>query len=252
MWLCRLRSPMWEAQEIWGCDSVQVRGQEDQECPRLRTGAEGRPCSIPGVSSGPPPFRSMEVRRGSEGAHHTCGAGGLLLSPPTQCKSLLENTLTPQAEIKLASHRGIPRPVRGYLKPTTSPSGDREKGPGLGPVATLADSLTLPLADPQAELTREEGVGRMWFFPCECESCFYEEAVEILRVSEAEGRGAEFIRGFSNTCKNDFMTPQTSEVGVLGPRFHIPSWSLCCLTLGSVSVKFSFDLFSHRLCNFTP
>lgn len=92
----------------------------------------------------------------------------------------------------------------------------------------------------------------MWFFPCECELCFYEEVVEILRVSEAEGREAEFICGFSNTCKKNIMAPQTSEVGVLGPRFHVPSCSLCCLSLGGVSVKFSFDLFSHQLCNFTP
>lgn len=92
----------------------------------------------------------------------------------------------------------------------------------------------------------------MWFFLCECESCFYEEVVEILRVSEAEGRGAEFIRGFSDTCKNDLMAPQTSEVGVLGLRFPIPSCCLCCLSFGGVSVKFFFDLFSPRLCNFTP
>ena len=130
--------------------SARARGQEWM----------GHPCSIPRVSSCPPPFCSMEIRRGSEGAYHTHGAGGLLPSPPTQCKSLLENTLTPQAEIKLASHRGIPQPVRGYLKPTTSPSGERENGPGLGPVATLADSLIPPLAEPQAELTREEGVGK--------------------------------------------------------------------------------------------
>lgn len=92
----------------------------------------------------------------------------------------------------------------------------------------------------------------MWFSPCECESCFYEEVVEIFQVSEAEGRGVEFIRGFSDTCKNDFMAPQTSEIGVLSPHFPIPSCSLCCLSFGGVSVKFFFDLFSHRLCNFTP
>lgn len=32
---------MWEVQEIWGYDSVQVRGQEDQECPSPRTGVDG-------------------------------------------------------------------------------------------------------------------------------------------------------------------------------------------------------------------
>ena len=104
------------------------------------------------------PFHGGLQRIGRGPPH--CRAGGLLPSPPTQCKSLLENTFTPQAEIKLASHRGIPWPVRGHLKPTTSPNGEREKGPGQGPVVTLADSLTPPLAEPQAELMREEGVGK--------------------------------------------------------------------------------------------
>lgn len=41
----------------------------------------------------------------------------------------------------------------------------------------------------------------MWFFPCECESCFYEEVVEILRVSEAEGRELNSFVAFPTHVK---------------------------------------------------
>lgn len=76
--------------------SARARGQEWM----------GHPCSIPRVSSCPPPFCSMEIRRGSEGAYHTRGAGGLLPSGrnqacqppghPTACSGIPETNHEPK------------------------------------------------------------------------------------------------------------------------------------------------------------